>query len=61
MPEQLRAQHWKTCAVEARQLAHQMSDDAARRIMLKIANEFERIADRADVRELIQQSRTVSN
>lgn len=50
MPEKLGVDHWRTRAKEARDLAEKMDDANARRRMLKIANDYEKIADRAQVR-----------
>jgi hypothetical protein len=40
-------QHWRTRALEARAIADGLADGDARRSMLKIAEEYERLAERA--------------
>lgn len=47
MPEQLGPEHWRERAREARRLAEQMADDEARLRMLRIAEDYEKIAGRA--------------
>jgi hypothetical protein len=42
------AEHWRTLAAEARARADEMSDPEAKRIMLSIAEGYERLARRAD-------------
>jgi hypothetical protein len=42
--------HWHGRAKEARALAEQMSDPAARAAMLRIAGDYERIAQHAEQR-----------
>jgi hypothetical protein len=46
------SKHWLVRAVEARVHAQQMTDEIARKTMLRIAEDYERIAERARVREL---------
>ena len=43
-------EHWRSRAEEARTLADQMSDDVSRRMMLKIADDYETLAKRAEER-----------
>jgi hypothetical protein len=43
-------EHWRNRAVEARTLADQMSDEASKQTMLKIAADYERLAERATLR-----------
>jgi hypothetical protein len=47
MPTRLGAEHWRERAEEARLLAQQMTDAEARSRMLRIANDYDKIADRA--------------
>jgi hypothetical protein len=42
--------HWLDRAKEARALAEQISDPEAKRIMLKNADDYERLAQRAEKR-----------
>ena len=42
------AEHWRTLAAEARARADEMSDPEAKRIMLSIAERYERLARRAE-------------
>jgi cob(I)alamin adenosyltransferase len=46
------ARHWLRRAEEARRLAAQMTDPAAKDSMLRIAEEYEKVALRADARAL---------
>ena len=39
--------HWRERAEEARALANQMNDQEARQLMLGIAKDYERLAERA--------------
>jgi len=45
------AKHWRARAEEARVHAEQMDDPVARGTMLKIAEEYEKLAQRAEARE----------
>jgi len=45
------AKHWRARAEEARVHAEQMDDLVARGTMLKIAEEYEKLAQRAEARE----------
>jgi hypothetical protein len=51
MAEKFDADHWRQRAKEARDLAAQMDDEDARRTMLRIAHDYDRIADRAEARQ----------
>ena len=42
--------HWRHRAEEARVLAEQMSDEIARKTMLKIADDYDKLAVRAALR-----------
>ena len=42
------AEHWRALAAEARARADEMSDPEAKRIMLSIAEGYERLARRAE-------------
>ena len=55
MPEQLEPEHWRERAREARRLAEQMADDEARLRMLRIAEDYEKIAGRAVRRIVVKQ------
>ena len=48
MPDKLGSEHWRTRAQEARALAEGMTDPDAQRMMMRIANDYEKIADRAE-------------
>ncbi len=43
-------EYWRARAEETRVLAESMKDEASRRVMLGIAEDFERMADRAEER-----------
>ena len=40
-------EHWRQRAKEARGLAEQMSDETSRKMMLKIADDYDKLAARA--------------
>jgi hypothetical protein len=42
--------HWRSRAAEMRMLADEMSDESARTIMLKLANDYDKLGDRAEER-----------
>jgi hypothetical protein len=44
------AKHWRERAEEARRVAAQFADPASRKTMLKIANDYDRLAERAELR-----------
>jgi hypothetical protein len=44
------AKHWRDRAAEMRVLSADMKDFEARTLMLKLANDYDKLADRADVR-----------
>ncbi len=50
-------EHWRQRAQEARELAHKLSDLQSRAAMLEIAEQYERLVERA-VERLLQPSRT---
>lgn len=43
--------HWLARAKEARDMAHQLSDPEAKRAMLEVAINYEKIAKRAEARD----------
>jgi hypothetical protein len=54
MPKLFGAKHWRERAEEARTLADQMNDGDARRSMLTIAAEYDKLAVRAENRAEIE-------
>ena len=58
--KQLGADHWRARAAEARELAEQRTHGQARSTMLRIASEYERLAERAETRRMIQRPGAVS-
>jgi hypothetical protein len=44
------AQHWRDRAAEMRALSAEMKDFEARTLMLKLANDYDKLADRAEER-----------
>ena len=42
--------HWRRRAEEAREMAHKITDESAKHEMLEIADSYERIAKRAEVK-----------
>ena len=42
--------HWRQRAAEARQLAEMMTDDVSKQMMLGIAQDYDNLATRAEVR-----------
>jgi hypothetical protein len=43
-------EHWRERAKEARALADQMADEVSKQMMLRIAEDYERLALRAELR-----------
>ena len=43
-------EHWRNRAEEARTLAEQMNDEMSKQTMLRIAADYERLAERAELR-----------
>jgi len=43
-------EHWRKRAEEARTLANQMNDETSKQTMLKIAADYDRLAERAEAR-----------
>ena len=52
--------HWRQRAEQARALAEQMSDAPSREMMLGIAKDYERLAERAEQRALEERRKTES-
>jgi len=50
-------EHWRARAEEARSVAEQLSDPESKRTMLRIADDYERLAEHADLRARRQSSR----
>src|SRR5262245_53410597 len=50
-------EHWRARAEEARSMAEQLSDPESKRTMLRIADDYERLAEHADLRARRQSSR----
>jgi hypothetical protein len=48
MPDRLGAEHWRARAAEARALAEHMSDEESKSRMLRIASDYDKIADVAE-------------
>jgi hypothetical protein len=46
--------HWRERAAEARRMADQMTDPVTQRVMLGIADDYDRIAERAQRRAMMQ-------
>ena len=44
-------EHWRSRAEEARSVAEQLSDPESRRTMLRIAADYERLAEHAELRQ----------
>lgn len=42
--------HWQERAEEARAMAEQLTDEKSRDAMLRIANDYDKLAERAEVR-----------
>jgi hypothetical protein len=43
-------EHWRSRAEEARSIAEELSDPEAKRMMLRIVSDYERLAERAELR-----------
>jgi hypothetical protein len=48
MPAHLGIQHWRARAEEARKLAESMADEDSRWRMLRIASDYNKLAERAE-------------
>jgi len=55
------AKHWRARAEEARVHAEQIDDRLARETMLKIAEDYEKLAQRADARDAARDPTTLKN
>lgn len=44
------AKHWRERAEEARRVAAELADIESRKLMLKVAADYDRLAERADLR-----------
>jgi hypothetical protein len=55
MPQD-RAKRFRLLAIETRSVAEQMTDEAARQEMLKVAASYDILADRAEARERDERS-----
>ena len=51
MPDRLTPEHWRNRAAEVRALADAMSDQELREKLLRIAQDYERLAIRAEERQ----------
>jgi hypothetical protein len=51
-------QHWRRRAEEARTVAEQLADPEAKRTMARIAADYERLAERAELRARKESSAT---
>ena len=51
MPDRLTPEHWRNRAAEVRALADAMSDQESREKLLRIAQDYERLAIRAEERQ----------
>ena len=45
-------EHWRQRAQESRVLAEQMSDETSKKMMLKIADDYDDLANRAAIRSI---------
>jgi hypothetical protein len=44
------AKHWRERAEEARRIAAELTDPESRKLMLKVAADYDRLAERAEIR-----------
>jgi hypothetical protein len=51
-------EHWRQRAEESRVLAEQMSDETSQKMMLKIADDYEKLAARAAARLIGERKRS---
>jgi hypothetical protein len=56
MSAQFAAKHWRIRAAEAREVANQMPDGDSRWRMLRIATDYDKVADRLEAAEIIPAS-----